>query len=138
HEQPLQGFLGRRLPADIAGRDALGAILGDVLEQAALMRGVALHGLDQIRHEIGPPPQLHIDAAPAFAHYVAHANQVIEDLDDEDHDSNRDTDDDPFHAHLPFGHGLNHSAQRVWLSHAEITIGSNRKPRLYSVGLSNV
>ncbi len=66
------------------------------------MRRIALHGLDQIGHQIGPPPQLHVDAAPAFTHHVAHAHQIVENLDDEDHDRNRDTDDDPFHAHLPF------------------------------------
>ena len=62
------------------------------------MRRIALHGLDQIGNEVGAPAQLHVDAAPALAHHVAHANQAVEDLNNEDHDRNRDTDDDPFHT----------------------------------------
>jgi hypothetical protein len=102
----LQRLLGRRLTADIVGCDALGAILGDVLEQAALMRRIALHGLHQVGHEIRAPPQLHVDAAPALAHDIAHAHQVVEDQDGSKDNRGDDADDDPFHSRHLFGRGI--------------------------------
>jgi hypothetical protein len=54
------------------------------------MRGVALHGLDQNRHQIGSPAQLHIDAAPALAHEIALPDQTVEDPDAVDQDHQND------------------------------------------------
>ena len=70
-------------------------LLVDVFEQAALMRGIGLHGLDQIGDEIGAPAQLHVDAAPALAHDVALAHQPVEDDDGVKHDRDDDRGDHP-------------------------------------------
>ena len=80
-ERARQRPLRRRLPADIAGGDAGGALPGHVLEQAALVRRIRLYGLDQVGDQVGAPAQLHVDAAPALAHDVALADEPVEDDD---------------------------------------------------------
>ena len=98
-QRALQGLLGDGLAVDIVGRDAGGALSRQILEQAALVAGVALHGLDQVGDEVGAPPQLHVDPAPAFAHHVAQAHQAVEDRDRDDGDHDHNGDDDPFGVH---------------------------------------
>src|SRR6185369_16024987 len=50
----------------------------DIVEQRTLMRRIAFDGLDQVGNEIAAAAKLHVDAAPAFAHRVAGANQPVE------------------------------------------------------------
>ena len=101
--QPVQRSrqcpLRRRLSVDAAGRNARGAPLGHFLKDAAFVCGISLHSRYQIGDEVGPPAQLHVDAAPALAHEIAQADEPVEDNDRIQQNGKDYRSDDPFHAH---------------------------------------
>ena len=90
------GLLGRRL----TGRHRGGAGLDDVLEGAALVRRVALDGLDEVADQVVPAGQLDVDLAPGLLHQVAQLDQAVvgHDRPADDHDQDDDEDDDGNHG----------------------------------------
>jgi len=62
------------------------------------VRGVALHGLDEVRDEVVAPLELNVDIGPRLLHALAQRDQPVvrrdEEQDDRDDD---DGDDDRFH-----------------------------------------
>ena len=61
----------------VAGLDRGEARLGHALKRLALVRGVALDRLDQVRHQVVPALELHLDAAPRLVDLVARADQRV-------------------------------------------------------------
>ena len=71
-------------------------------QRGALVGGVALHRGDQLRHQVVPARELHVDVAPCRAHLVARSDEVVE----HDHDGRDDEECDradppPEHADSP-------------------------------------
>ena len=93
-ERARERLVGRRLAGDVAGAHAGRALLGDLLEDALLMRRIALHRLDEIGDEVGAPLQLHVDAAPALAGEIALPHEAIVERDGIEADDGDDGDDD--------------------------------------------
>ena len=98
-ERTLQRAFGHGLARHVVGRDARCPRTHDILEQGALVRGIGLHGVDQVRDKVGASAQLHVDTAPGFLHQVSLADQTIVEDDDIDADCEDCGDDDPIHAH---------------------------------------
>ena len=73
-----------------------GARLRDRLERAALVRRVALDGLDEVRDQVAPPPQLDVDLRPRVLDAVA---QLDEPVVEHDERQQRQHDDDDDHDH---------------------------------------
>ena len=67
------GLLGGGLAAG-HGRGPRGH---DVLERAALVRGVALDRLDEVADEVVPAVELDVDLAPGLLHEVAQLDQPL-------------------------------------------------------------
>ena len=90
---------GRRLgrPARALG---VRARLGDGLERAALVLGVAAHGLDEVRDQIPPPLQLHLDLRPRVVDAVPQLDEaVVEEDEPQEKQGHHDEDhDQPDHA----------------------------------------
>jgi hypothetical protein len=92
------GRVARRLR-----RQRLGAGLGHRLEDPALVRGVALDRLDQVRDEVGTTLELHRDVAPRLVDtHVQRDERVVRcpEVDSDDRDEHDDDDDrnEPFHC----------------------------------------
>ena len=74
-----QHVLGRRLLRRTLRRDRRVARLDHLVERAALMRGVALHGLDQVGNEVVPLAQLHVDVGKGLVDPLPHGDQAVVD-----------------------------------------------------------
>jgi hypothetical protein len=66
----LHTLLSRDLAGYRIGGEALCPLIGQVFEDAMLMRDVAFDRLDQVRDEVGAPAQLNVDAAPPFLQHI--------------------------------------------------------------------
>src|SRR5580765_3896131 len=64
------------------------------LERAALVAGVSLHGLHQVRDEVVAPLQLDVDVGPRIVGLDAEAHEAVVDDDDPDDDGRDDEEDD--------------------------------------------
>jgi hypothetical protein len=98
-ERGLQGARRRRLAVHIACRDARRAGGSHLLQHAALMRRIGLHGLDQVGNEVGAPAQMDVDPAEAFAHHVAQPDEPVVDHDRVDRERDHDRENDPSQTH---------------------------------------
>src|SRR5215210_118925 len=70
-----------------------------LLEGAALVRRVALHGLDEVRDQVVAAPELYVDLRPRVAHAVPEPHESVVERDQEqraDH-CDRDGDENPGH-----------------------------------------
>ena len=95
HERTLGGRLCGRGPGR-AGRERPRP--RDLLEHLALVRRVALHGLDQVRDQVVPAPQLGVDVRPRIADEVLLRDEAVV----RDHECERDQHD---HAEDDQQHG---------------------------------
>src|SRR5213592_3018257 len=82
-QQLLQALAERALVAEALGeRSGAGgarAQLGHAREQRLFVGGVAAHGLDQQRHQVGAALELHVDVGEALARLVALGDQAVVD-----------------------------------------------------------
>jgi hypothetical protein len=69
-------------------RRAAGA--DDLVERGALVRGVALDGLDQVRHQIGAALELHVDVRPSLFGSLAQPDELVVRQDDRDDETGED------------------------------------------------
>jgi hypothetical protein len=90
------GLLGRTACCErgVAG-------LHDRLERAALMGRVALHGLDEVRDEVVPLLQLHVDVGEGLRDPLPERDEPVIGHDAVEDDRNDDREKDPFHAASP-------------------------------------
>src|SRR6185312_5575320 len=82
------GGLGRSL-----GTQGSSAGVRDVLEDALLVRGIALDVIDQIRDQVEPTLELHRDIAPGLVRLLIESDQAVEHAsqeDDEQYDNHND------------------------------------------------
>src|SRR6266542_529284 len=84
--------------------DGARAGLGHFVENAALVRRVALHGLDEVGDQVVPSLQLDVDVGPGFAHALAQRDEPVvrRDEDEREHDEDDEDHDPDFHVDLPF------------------------------------
>src|SRR5689334_20966961 len=79
------------------------------------MRGVALDGLNEVRHKVVPSLQLNVDARPRLVDAVARPDDRVADQDKSQPDQQQDRDDDD---------GYNHSVRpllrSVWWPGCEV------------------
>ena len=103
-DQPVQraAELLVRLRRRGRARRLLGCRTGlrHLLEGLALVRGVALHRLDQVRDEVVPPPELDVDVRPARLGLVPQPDEAVVRVDEEEEeqDDHRGDDDRDPHA----------------------------------------
>ena len=93
------------------------------------MRGIGLHGLDQVGDEVGAAAQLHVDAAPALAHDVALADEPVEDDDGVEHDHDHGRGDHPVggHCKIPvFLRVAGRTSRTATSGNRHPTVGSSR------------
>src|SRR6266508_1133445 len=111
-KQALQGaaqhVLGRRLAGGSLRVDRPRPRLGDRLQRAPLMGGVALDGLDQVGDQVVTALELHVDLAPRVVDMVPPPNQAVVDQHghDQQHDDDRHDDEGGGHGqsfHAPEG-----------------------------------
>ena len=88
------GRLGRAL-----GLHHRGPGLGDALEHALLVGGVALDRLDQVGDEVDPALELDVDLVPAVLHPVALHHQRVVGRDEEDDQHGHGGQDDDENRH---------------------------------------
>jgi hypothetical protein len=69
--------------------------LDHCVERAALMRGLTLHGFDQIGDQIVPLLQLHVDVGEGLIDALSERNQSVLDKDGENDQKTDDTDKNP-------------------------------------------
>ena len=78
------------------------ARLGDRLEGAALVLGVALDGLDEVLDEVPAPLELHLDLGPRVVDAVPERDEPVVERDQADDEQPDDhEDDDPDHRADP-------------------------------------
>jgi hypothetical protein len=66
------------------------------------VRGVALHGLHEVRDEVMPPLQLHVDVGVGLVHALPQRDQAVVRGDQEERDQDEDDQHDKdFHLFLP-------------------------------------
>src|ERR1700716_3541883 len=70
-----------------------------VVERAALVRGVALHGLDQVRNQVVALLELHVDVGKGLADALAERDQTVIRAEREQHENNDNADNDPAGRH---------------------------------------
>ena len=58
------------------------------------MRGVTLHGLDQVGNEVVPLPQLHVDVGKGLIDPLPHGDEAVVDRDRPQHEDDDDGKDD--------------------------------------------
>src|SRR5882757_472517 len=63
-----------------------------LIERAALMRGVALHGLDQIRDQVVALFELHVDVSKGLADALTERHQPVIRAEREENENNEDAD----------------------------------------------
>jgi len=78
------------------GLDRGVAGLHDAFERLALVRRVALDRLDEVRDQIVPAFELHLDLRPRGVDAIAQANEAVVHHDEHDGDQDNDRDDDPY------------------------------------------
>lgn len=88
HVLGLSARFGRR------GDHGGGACLRNRLERTALVRCVALDGLDEVGDEVEPALQLHVDLRPRIVDAIAHAHEVVVHADEGNGENNDDYYDD--------------------------------------------
>ncbi len=71
--------------------------LDHLVERAALVRGVALHGLDQVRNEIVALLELHVDVGEGLADPLAQGDQPVIGAEREENENDEDAENDPAH-----------------------------------------
>src|SRR5438445_4488851 len=80
-QQLLQALAERALVAEALGeRSGAGgarAQLGHAREQRLFVGGIAAHGLDQLRHQVGAALELHVDVGEALPGEIAIADQAV-------------------------------------------------------------
>src|SRR5205085_4615783 len=71
--------------------------LGDAVEGGALVPGIALHRLDEVRDQVVAALQLHLDLRPGVLRAVAQSHEPVVEQHEEqpEEDCRRDYDDDP-------------------------------------------
>ena len=81
-------------------RHRRGARLGDRVERPALVGRVPLHRLDEVRDQVVPPLQLHVDLRPGVVDPVALADEPVEEQHQVEQEQHHHDDDDqePGHA----------------------------------------
>src|SRR6185503_12574135 len=77
------------------------ARLGDRLERAALVGGVALDRLDEVRDQVVPPLELDLDLRPRVVDAVPEADEPVVERDQRDHEERDDHDDHDHGDHEP-------------------------------------
>ena len=87
--------LGRRLRA--GGAHDRGARPCHLVEDLALVRRVPLHGLHEVRDEVGAATQLDVDVRPARLGLVADADEAVVRVDDVQAEDEEDGERDPQH-----------------------------------------
>ena len=75
------------------------ARLDHVVERAALMRGIALHGLDQVRDQIVALLELHVDVGKGLADPLAQRDETVIGAEGKQHENDNDADNDPAGRH---------------------------------------
>ena len=117
------GLGDREQPAERLGEEALGgaglgrglrargrrARLGDLVERAALVGRVALHGLDEVRDQVAPPAQLHVDLRPGVVDAVALLDEPVVEHDQVQREQHQHDD----HRDQQPGHGATLDGRRV-------------------------
>ena len=75
---------------------AIAAVAGlhDGFERAAFVGGVALHGFDEVRDEVEPALELHVDLRPGVVDLVPAPDQTVVHPDEHGNDHQDDHDDD--------------------------------------------
>src|SRR5258705_5073985 len=73
--------------------------LDNVVEHAALVRGVALHGLQQIRDQIVALLELHVDVGKGLADALTERDQAVIGRKREKHENDDNADNDPAGRH---------------------------------------
>ena len=63
------------------------------------MRGVALHGLDQVRDQIVALLELHVDVGKGLADALAERDQAVIGAEGEQHENDDDAENDPAGRH---------------------------------------
>src|ERR1035437_10599740 len=91
-------FGGGDLSRSLRGHRGV-AGLRHVVERAALVRGVALHGLEQIRDQIVALLELHVDLGKGLADALAERHQPVIRAEREENENNEDADNDPAGRH---------------------------------------
>ena len=76
-ERALHRLLSCYLAGHRIGGEALCPLIGQVFEDAMLVRGVAFDRLDQVGDEIGASAQLDFDAAPPLLQHVPRPHQTV-------------------------------------------------------------
>src|SRR4030095_3325077 len=66
-----------------------------LIERAAFVRGVALHGLDQIGNQVVALLELHVDIGKGLADALTERNQSIIRAEREENENTEDADNDP-------------------------------------------
>src|SRR6266403_1840647 len=66
-----------------------------LIERAALVRGVALHGLDQIGDQVVALLELHVDVGKGLADTLTERNQPVIRAERKENENNEDADNDP-------------------------------------------
>ncbi len=93
-EQGLQGagqhVVGLALVLDGLGVDGRGPGLGHALENAALVLGVALDGLDQVGNEVVAAAELDVDLGPGVVAAVPQGDQTVVHADGHEGDGHDD------------------------------------------------
>ena len=74
--------------------------LRDLLEDAALVSGVAAHRLDEVRDEVATPLELDVDVRPARVGFVTEPDEPVVADDGEDDEERDDAEQDPEPEHL--------------------------------------
>jgi hypothetical protein len=72
--------------------------VGDRLERLALVRGVALHRLDQVRDQVIAALQLDVDLRPRVLDAVAQGDEPVVEQHQRDDEQGNDAEDDPEHG----------------------------------------
>src|SRR5437867_6728831 len=100
HVLRLRALLWRRRRARRHGR---GPGFGHFLKDGRLVRGVTLHGLDEVRDEVVAPLQLDVDVRPGLLHTLTQRDEAVVGRDEEEDDRPEDDkDDDDLHHTLPW------------------------------------
>jgi len=73
-----------------AGRDRAGPRLGDLVEDAALVGGVALDGLDQVGNQVMAALELDVDVRKRLLDPLPECDQPVVGEREEDHDDDDD------------------------------------------------
>src|SRR5438094_453334 len=86
--------------AIVKPRAAAAAGAGHGIERGPLVGGVALHRLDEVRHEVGAPLELDVDVRPRLVGPHAQADELVVAGDDQHHEpGDYEDEDDPADGH---------------------------------------